>query len=83
MVYSIYINIYADTCTHTHTHIYIPLFGYIYVYRRAPGEPIMVYFKDDPACEGLENVMQVVYDKRPVPGVFADFVSIKARLNRE
>jgi len=57
--------------------------GKLFVGRRAVGEPIMVYPKDDPACEGLENVMQVVYDKRPVPGVFADFDSIKARLNRE
>ena len=42
-----------------------------------------MYPKDDPATKGLESVMRVVYNKRPVPGAFDDFDSIKARVERE
>jgi hypothetical protein len=51
--------------------------------RAGPGAPPMVYPQGDPACKGLEPVMQVVYNKRPVPGVFEDFDAIRARVNRE
>jgi hypothetical protein len=37
----------------------------------------------DPACKALEPVMHVVYNKRPVPGVFEDFSNVRARVNRE
>ena len=43
----------------------------------------MVYPKDDPAAKGLESVMRVVYNKRPVPGAFEDFDAVKARVERE
>jgi nicotinamide phosphoribosyltransferase len=57
--------------------------GKLFVARTGPGAPPMVYPQGDPACKGLENVMQVVYNKRPVAGVFEDFSSVRARVNRE
>lgn len=57
--------------------------GKLFVGRAGPGAPPMVYPQGDPACKGLEPVMQVVYNKRPVPGVFEDFDAIRARVNRE
>eukprot|EP00285_Hemiselmis_virescens_P010692 CAMPEP_0173389334 /NCGR_PEP_ID=MMETSP1356-20130122/11438_1 /TAXON_ID=77927 ORGANISM="Hemiselmis virescens, Strain PCC157" /NCGR_SAMPLE_ID=MMETSP1356 /ASSEMBLY_ACC=CAM_ASM_000847 /LENGTH=553 /DNA_ID=CAMNT_0014346461 /DNA_START=38 /DNA_END=1699 /DNA_ORIENTATION=- len=49
---------------------------------RENGVP-MVYPKDDPATKGLEPVMRVIYDKKPLQGVFDDFDSIKARVEKE
>jgi len=57
--------------------------GQLFVGRAGPGTPPMVYPKGDPACKGLEPVMHVVYNKRPVPGVFEDFSTVRARVNRE
>ncbi len=33
--------------------------------------------------QGMENVMRVVYNKRPVPGAFEDFDTVRARVERE
>jgi len=57
--------------------------GQLFVGRAGPGASPVVYPRGDPACKGLEAVMHVVYNKRPVPGVFEDFSSVQARLNRE
>ena len=42
-----------------------------------------VYPKDDPAAKGLPSIMKVVYNKRPVPGAFDDFDTVKARVEKE
>ena len=57
--------------------------GQLFVGRSGPGAPPMVFPKGDPSCKGMEPVMQIVYNKRPVPGVFEDFSAVRARVNRE
>ena len=42
-----------------------------------------VYPKDDPAAKGLPSIMKVVYNKRPVPGAFDDFDTVRARVEKE
>jgi hypothetical protein len=57
--------------------------GKLFVGRVSPGEPPVVFPHGDIACKGLESAMWVVYNKRPVPGVFEDFAAVRARVNRE
>jgi nicotinamide phosphoribosyltransferase len=57
--------------------------GRLFVGRKGPGEPPVVYPQGDSECKSLENCMVVVYNKRPVPGVFDDFDAVKARVDRE
>mmetsp|Transcript_21467 Transcript_21467/g.53939 ORF Transcript_21467/g.53939 Transcript_21467/m.53939 type:complete len:556 (+) Transcript_21467:40-1707(+) len=49
---------------------------------RENGVP-MVYPKGDPAAKGLDSVLKVVYNKRPVQGAFDDMDTIKARVEKE
>ena len=57
--------------------------GKLFVGRAGPTDAPMVYPHGDPATKSLENCMVVVYNKRPVPGVFEDFDQVRARVDRE
>uniref|UniRef100_A0A7S4KY47 Nicotinamide phosphoribosyltransferase n=1 Tax=Guillardia theta TaxID=55529 RepID=A0A7S4KY47_GUITH len=57
--------------------------GRLFVCRESPGAPPMVYPLGDPACKGMEPVLKVVYNKRPIPGVFDDFETVRERVRRE
>mmetsp|Transcript_30148 Transcript_30148/g.71503 ORF Transcript_30148/g.71503 Transcript_30148/m.71503 type:complete len:575 (-) Transcript_30148:94-1818(-) len=61
----------------------ISLPGRMFVGREREGAAPIVLPKDHPRCERLDPVMQVVYNKRPIPGIFQDFDSIKARVQRD
>mmetsp|Transcript_12174 Transcript_12174/g.19097 ORF Transcript_12174/g.19097 Transcript_12174/m.19097 type:complete len:231 (-) Transcript_12174:1945-2637(-) len=57
--------------------------GRLFVGRERPDSAPVVLPLGDPACRGMEPVLKVVYNKRPVPGAFDDFDRVKERLKTE
>jgi nicotinamide phosphoribosyltransferase len=61
----------------------VSLPGRLFVGRDPSTGAPLVLPKGDPSCQGMQSVMRVVYDKRPVAGAFEDFDVVKARVASE